>query len=127
MRMVLVGLLVVVGVWFVFDGVRALTTGAYTTPSSGQWAGHLGPWAEVVEAVGLDPMGVPVRLGHVLSGVIALAAAFTVAAGWGTLAWVLGYLAAATMVWYVPIGTVIGVTSAVLLGVPAVRVEIRGR
>lgn len=41
--------------WMAFDGVRALATGDYVTPSSGPYAGQLGPWSQVVSAVGIPP------------------------------------------------------------------------
>lgn len=41
--------------WMLFDGSRALVVGDYVTPSTGEYARQLGPWATLVEAVGLDP------------------------------------------------------------------------
>ncbi|MFZ5553106.1 MAG: hypothetical protein ACOZCO_08335 [Bacteroidota bacterium] len=38
------------------DGTKALTTGDYFRPSSGEYAGQLGPWTKLVEKIGIDPM-----------------------------------------------------------------------
>jgi hypothetical protein len=38
------------GGWMTFDGARAFFVGDYVTPSSGEYAGQLGPWADVVSS-----------------------------------------------------------------------------
>jgi len=38
--------------WMVFDGLRALIVGDYVTPKSGEYAGQLGTWSNVVKAIG---------------------------------------------------------------------------
>src|SRR5688572_19435740 len=42
--------------YMVVDGVRALVTGNYFTPSSGEYAGQLGPWSKLAETIGIHPM-----------------------------------------------------------------------
>jgi putative Mn2+ efflux pump MntP len=114
------GLGVVLGAWMMFDGVRAFVTGDYVTPSSGEYAGQLGPWAKVVSAVGLEPRSAAVKSAHVGLGLFWLAAAGCFAArvpgSWGALlACAIGSL------WYAPFGTVIGVVEIALLLLPATR------
>ncbi len=48
-------MLVVVGGFMFFDGIRALTVGNYLTPSRGVYADQLGPWSRLIEAVGIEP------------------------------------------------------------------------
>lgn len=38
-----------------YDGSRALIQGDYLRPESGEYAGELGPWANVVSAIGIEP------------------------------------------------------------------------
>lgn len=41
--------------WMAFDGTRALIVGDYVTPKTGAYAGQLGPWANVVQRLGIHP------------------------------------------------------------------------
>jgi hypothetical protein len=41
--------------WMVADGARALVIGDYRTPARGRHAGQLGPWAGLVQLVGIPP------------------------------------------------------------------------
>lgn len=103
------------GCWLLFDGVRALAVGDYVTPRSGAYAGRLGPWSQVVAAVGLEPRSALVKWVHVVLGVLWLAssAGFAVRtpvwARWGVLACSVGSL------WYLPFGTLVGLVELVLL------------
>lgn len=113
--------------WFVIDGIRSLL-GHGTSPFVATLRSvGLGPWTSVAEGVGLDPGGWVVAVGLLLSGLIALAATFTIAAGWGGLAYGLGVAASVTMLWYAPLGTVVGLVGGVALAMPTMRVAIRGR
>lgn len=38
-----------------YDGSRALIVGDYVRPESGEYAGQLGPWKHVAEALSIDP------------------------------------------------------------------------
>lgn len=38
-----------------YDGSRALIVGDYYRPESGEYAGQLGPWAQVVTTIGIQP------------------------------------------------------------------------
>lgn len=127
MRFVLVILQALLGMWLLVGGVWALATDTYMAPAAGGDPAQLGQWVEAVEAAGMDPLGLPVRVGHVVTGIVALAAAYTMLAGWGTLAWVLGYLAALALLWYVPWGTAVGLLTLASLSTPSVRISVRGR
>jgi hypothetical protein len=55
LRWAVVVLAVLEAGWMVFDGARALVVGDYVTPSSGEYAGKLGPWAGLASALGVEP------------------------------------------------------------------------
>ena len=96
------------GGWMVFDGLRALVTGDYTTPRAGAYAGQLGPWSELVQAVGIPPRSTAMKLVFVVLGLIWLVAAYGLARQrpWA-LQLSLG-IAVATL-WYLPVGTAVAV------------------
>lgn len=114
-------LVLVVGGWMAFDGVHALWTGDYVTPESGRFAGELGPWAAVVEAVGLEPRSTAVEGAFVLYGLAYLGAtgAF-LARRTRSLWWTVQVLALAGL-WYLPFGTLGNVLVIGLLWSPALR------
>jgi hypothetical protein len=62
--------------WMLFDGLHALAAGDFVTPGSGEYAGQLGPWAEIPRAVGIDPRG-----GGVMVFFVAFAIAYLAALG----------------------------------------------
>ena len=48
--------------WMLFDGTRALIVGDYVTPASGEYAGQLGPWSNLVKADGIEPLSTLMKL-----------------------------------------------------------------
>lgn len=100
--------------WMLFDGSRALVVGDYVTPSSGEYAGQLGPWAAVIEIVGLDPRSNVVKAVFVSYGIagLLLAAGFAMNLP-GTRQGLL--ILAVLGLWYVPFGTVANVLILMLL------------
>jgi hypothetical protein len=120
LRWTTVALCVLQGGYLAFDGMRALAMGSYLTPSSGQHAGQLGPWARVVRAVGIAPESTGMKSAFVVLGVLwlALAVGLAVQASW---AWWLGVVLAVGTLWYLVPGTVISVAVLVLLLTPPVR------
>ena len=105
-----------------FAGAHGLITGDYVTPSSGEFAGQLGPWSKLVEAIGLDPrsyvvMGIHLALGCVW---LSFATAWALRASWaswsGTMACTIGAL------WYLPFGTLLSAVQIALLWRWAARV-----
>jgi hypothetical protein len=111
----IVALSLLLGGWMSFDGVRALTLGDYVTPRSGEYAGRLGPWANLLQGVGIEPRSTGVKVAHVAIGVAWLAAAVCVIANVSTWRWVVAACSIASL-WYLPFGTLIGIANVVLLG-----------
>jgi hypothetical protein len=93
-----------------FDGGRALLIGDYVRPSSGEYAGQLGPWAHVVSAAGLSPESVVVKLLMTFCGAAAIvASALFLRSGRRTRFPLIA--SAAAVLWYVPFGTVTGLAA----------------
>ena len=108
------------GGWLAFDGSRALVVGDYVTPTSGPYAGQLGPWATLVSAVGIDPRSTLMKSVHLGLGLLWLLTTigFALRKRW---AW-RGMLACAVLtLWYLPVGTLFSVIQIALLLMPAVR------
>jgi hypothetical protein len=103
-RWLIVLLTALCGGWMVFDGARALVVGDYVTPSSGAYAGRLGPWARVLDALGVAPRATAVKLAFIVYGaaLVVFALAFAARAPWATR-WLL--VTAALGLWYIPVGT----------------------
>ncbi len=120
LRWVVVALAVVEAGWMVFDGTRALVVGDYVTPSSGEYAGRLGPWADLVSAVGIEPRSTGMKVFFVAYGLIWLVAALAFARRVPRSWWAMVLLAAGSL-WYLVIGTVASVLQLLVLLVPSVR------
>ena len=109
-----------IGTWLLFDGLRAVLTGAYTTPRSGIYAGQLGPWSHLLLAIGADPFSWPVRIAHLLLGFAWLSPGI---AFWllPTKAWWPLLLTCVASLWYAPFGTLAAVAVGLMLLLPANR------
>ncbi len=107
--------------YMVVDGGRALLVGDYFTPSSGEHAGELGPWARIVSALGVDPRSTGMKAFFVVYGLVWLAvvAAFALGRAWWSW-WAMLGLAAGTA-WYLTVGTAISIAVVAMLLAPAVR------
>ncbi len=70
----LAALVVIAGGWMAFDGAHALVTGDFVTPSSGEYAGQLGPWSTMIRSVGLNPRSLGVKISFLVFGLIYLGA-----------------------------------------------------
>lgn len=105
---------VVCGGYMAFDGAHYLLTGDYVTPAEGPHAGQLGPWAAVVEAVGLVPRSGFVAGLFVGYGLLYLAslAAF-LRGGPGSRRGLM--VLAALGLWYLPFGTLLNLLVLALL------------
>ena len=114
MRWIIVALAALVAGWMVFDGTRALIVGDYVTPSSGEYAGRLGPWADVVSTLGIEPRSTGMKLFFVVYGLawLAIVAAFVRRRAWALKAMA---VAAAGSLWYLVIGTVASAIQLALL------------
>lgn len=117
---VIVIIALLIGGWLLLDGARALATGSYTTPSSGTYAGQLGPWSKVAASVGLSPNGLMLKLTHIILGASWLIFGFLSFRGVPFAWWPL-LLTAMLSLWYLPFGTVAGALVGFLLLLPAVR------
>ncbi len=117
---VVLALALIEGGWLAFDGGRALVVGDYVTPTSGQYAGQLGPWAQVVSAIGIEPRSTLMKSIHLVLGLtwIGTMICFVLRTSW---AWSGMVLCAVLALWYLPFGTVLSLIQIVLLLLPAVR------
>lgn len=113
-KWVIATLTVLLSLWMGFDGLRALIVGDYVTPSSGAYAGQLGPWAQLLSQFGLEPRSTGVKIAFVIYALAGLAATvgFMLRLDWGFSA-----MAAVSIgtLWYLPFGTLLGLTRLALL------------
>lgn len=100
--------------WMAFDGTRALVVGEFVTPTSGPYAGQLGPWSHLVQRVGLNPRGTPMKVIFAVYGIawLVVGAGFALGARWS---WPAMLVAAVGAVWFLPFGTVLSVVQVALL------------
>jgi hypothetical protein len=108
------------GAWLTFDGSRALIVGDYVTPSSGEYAGQLGPWSKVVTALGIPPRSTLMKSIHLALGLawLVTTVAFISGAPW---AWSTMIACSVLTLWYLPFGTLFGIIEIALLFLPGVR------
>lgn len=100
--------------WMAFDGTRALVVGDFITPASGPYAGQLGPWSHLVQRVGLDPHGTPVKVILAVYGWswLLVGVGFARRTRWS---WNLMLGAALGALWFLPFGTLLSVVQVALL------------
>ncbi len=114
MGWLIAALVVISAGWMLFDGARALIVGDYVTPKSGQYAGQLGRWIKVVQAVGIHPRSTVMKLIFALYGLayLIIMIAFLLKVSW---AWWGILIMAVLGLWYLPFGTLINLLIIVLL------------
>jgi hypothetical protein len=95
--------------WMVFDGARALAVGDYVTVD-----GELGPWADLVEAVGIDPRATGMKLFFVVYGAAWSCATLAYVRDVRRSRSVMAAFAAGSL-WYLVLGSVSSVVQLVLL------------
>jgi hypothetical protein len=111
-RIVRIALATLLALWMLADGTHALLTGSYIT-------GTLGPWAAVLSAARIDPLGTPVKLAFLVLGISWLVHVRNVV--------VRKVIRPATIVlcvltlWYLPFGTITAVFELAAEFVPALR------
>lgn len=117
---IIVALASCLGLFMTFDGLRALLVGDYLTPTTGAYAGQLGPWSGVVSAVGIAPRSTAMKSVFVILGASWLTSivGFLRRASWSPRA--LAILAVTTL-WYLPIGTLCSILLLVALTAHARR------
>ncbi|HET9909517.1 MAG TPA: hypothetical protein VFQ23_22915 [Anaerolineales bacterium] len=100
--------------WMLFDGTRALIAGDYVTPKSGKYAGQLGPWSNLVKAIGIEPRSTSMKLifvGYGLTALIVLAC-FMFGLSWARTVLIIVCILG---LWYLPIGTMTNLIALALL------------
>ena len=97
-----------------FDGTRALIAGDYVTPTSGEYAGQLGPWSNLVKAIGIEPRSTLMKLIFVGYGLAALVvlAGFAFGLSWARTALIIVCILG---LWFLPIGTITNLIALILL------------
>lgn len=97
-----------------FDGARGLVIGDYIRPSSGEYAGQLGPWSELVEATGLDPVSDSMKLLFLIWGSAGLfvTGCFTKSLPWSRNGMMLMSISS---LWYLVPGTILSLLQIILL------------
>jgi hypothetical protein len=100
--------------YMAFDGTRALVTGDYIRPKTGEYAGQLGPWSTLVKKVGINPMSVFMKSVFVAFGIIGLCitVAFALNISWSYRAMLVFNICSA---WNLMFGTVSSVLQIILL------------
>lgn len=114
MKWIIVILIILSAGWMFTDGLRALVLGDYLTPTSGEYAGQLGPWANVLQTIGLEPHSTFIKSTFVVYGLTALTAVtgFATNQPWGRNSLI---LIAVFGLWYLPIGTGANIIALILL------------
>ncbi len=117
---IVLGLAVVEAGWLAFDGAHALILGDYVTPKTGAYAGQLGPWSDIVRAVGIEPRSLLMKSIHLVIGIVWLgtAVAFARRRSW---AWKGMVACAVSALWYLPFGTLLSALQLVILMLPPIR------
>jgi len=100
--------------WMLSDGARALILGDFFTPASGEYAGQLGPWSQLVQAIGIDPRSSLMKTIFLVYGSVSLIIAllFALRIPRARLAMI---LVAILGLWYLPFGTVTNVIVLTIL------------
>ncbi len=97
-----------------FDGSRALIVGDYVTPKAGEYAGQLGPWSNLVKAVGIEPRSTLMKsifVGYGLSALTVMAC-FMLGIAWARTALMIVCILG---LWFLPIGTITNLIALILL------------
>lgn len=100
--------------YMLYDGTRALITGDYIRPKTGEYAGQLGPWNVLAKKIGIDPVSAPMKLIFVLFGVagLVIAISFALGAPWSWKALLIYNICSA---WNLFFGTASSVLQIILL------------
>lgn len=100
--------------WMLFDGLRALIVGDFVTPKAGEYAGQLGPWTRLAEAVRIDPRSTLMKLIFVIYGAAGIGMSICYALGY-SWAWTGMLVIAILGLWYLPFGTISNILLIILL------------
>jgi hypothetical protein len=100
--------------YMAFDGTKALITGDYIRPKTGEHAGQLGPWTKLVAKIGINPMSAFMKSIFLLFGLtgIFLAICFLFNYTWS---WKAMLIFNACSLWYLYVGTASSILQLILL------------
>jgi hypothetical protein len=114
LKWIIVVLALVNSGYMAFDGTKAMITGDYIRPKSGEYAGQLGPWTKLVEKIGIDPMSTLMKSIFILFGVAGLiiSVCFMLNATW---AWKAMMIYNVCSVWNLFFGTGSSILQIILL------------
>lgn len=100
--------------YMTFDGTRALVAGDYIRLKTGEYAGQLGPWAKIIQAVGIAPESNLMKYFFVFYGAAWLGAlvCYILKIPW---AWAAMLAFAFGSLWYLWIGTINSLLQIILL------------
>ncbi|HET6996834.1 MAG TPA: hypothetical protein VFI06_17695 [Chitinophagaceae bacterium] len=100
--------------YMAFDGGRALVKGDYIRPSSGTYAGQLGPWSKLVEKIGINPESTTMKVIFLAWGLIGLmiTVCFILKMSWAPNALIVINILS---LWYLIPGTVSSTLQIILL------------
>jgi len=117
---VILGLVLFNGGFMAYDGGRALIVGDYITPQKGEMAGQLGPWASLVESVGIEPRSSLMKVVFFAYGLVYIIAAVAFVLGQSGAYWAILTIAVLGL-WYLPFGTLINIIVILLLWLTPLR------
>ncbi len=100
--------------YMTYDGSRALIVGDYVRPETGEYAGQLGPWADVVSTIGIDPDLTLMKSIFIVWGALGLIFAVSFAMRVDRSDKVLLFFNLASF-WYLVAGTLSSVVQVILL------------
>ena len=97
-----------------YDGMHAFITGDYIRPATGEYAGQLGPWTNVTETLGIDPLSTLMKSIFVIYGLVGLymTIAFIQRKTWSRKGLIIFNILA---LWYFFVGTLSSVVQITLL------------
>lgn len=100
--------------WMFFDGTHALIRGEYYISQTGEFAGQLGPWANLVQSIGLEPHSIWMKLIFIIQGLgtLTVVVSYILNKPW---AWTALLSAMLLGFWYLPFGTLINLLALIVL------------
>lgn len=100
--------------YMTIDGSRALIVGDYFRPETGEHAGQLGPWSDVVAVIGIDPESTLMKSIFIAWGGLGLIFAVSFAMRVPQAGKALIFFNVASF-WYLVVGTLSSVVQVILL------------
>ena len=100
--------------WMIFDGARALILGDYVTPQTGEYAGQLGPWSNLVQALSIEPRSLLMKLIFVTQGMatMTIIVCYLLNKPWARTSLLIAMILG---MWYLPVGTLVNLIALILL------------